>query len=128
MKVNKFIRKTLAVLLAVCMLVQLGGMSYAVGDNILSEVDGSIDCYSQLVANAIYGEDSTSDYIGIALANILCIFGHSWAQTHSITIEHRVWSTSPRCVRTTHRVDYCTRSGCNRMDLTLISQIAIVCC
>jgi hypothetical protein len=60
--------------------------------------------------------------------SIFCIFGHSMAQGTSRTIDHRFWSSSPRCRETIHRVDYCTRSSCNYMVLTQTSQRAITCC
>ena len=64
----------------------------------------------------------------ISPMSILCIFGHSMAQTTAITTEHRFFAASPRCRQTRHRVDYCTRSSCNYMILTQTSQRAIQCC
>jgi len=129
MKVKRMFRKSLAVLMAVSMLVQLGGMTYAVGDEEYTEiiVDCGVDCEkAQLIINAINGETST--YQAIAPASIFCIFGHNMAQTTAVEINHRVWSTSPRCRETRYRVNYCTRSSCNYVVTTLLTQGAIHCC
>jgi len=131
MKEKRKFQKVLAVLMALGMLLQLGGVSYAIDENDEADIDIVLECgmdcdKAQQIINALKGE--TSEFQGIAPMNILCLFGHSWKQTTSVTTEHRYWQNPTRCRRTTHRVDYCDRSGCNRMDLTLISQIAIVCC
>jgi hypothetical protein len=129
MKMKRMLRKSLAVLMAVSMLIQLGGISNAIGNEGYTEiiVDCGINCEkAQLIANLINGK--TSEFQGIAPANILCLFGHSWAQGTATEINHRFRTTAPRCRETIHRVDYCTRSGCNRMDLTQISQVFIHCC
>ena len=64
----------------------------------------------------------------ISPMNLLCIFGHSMSQGSSITTDHRYWATSPRCRETTHKVVYCTRSGCDYMVITQLTQMAIRCC
>lgn len=132
MKVKRMLRKSLAMLMAVCMAIQMGSMSFAASDEGYVEI--VVDCNGncekeQMVANIFSGETSTSEFVGIVpTANILCLFGHSWAEGRSIVIEHRYWATSPRCRQTTYRVDYCTRSGCDRLDLTQLTQIRISCC
>ena len=132
MKVKRKFHKVAAILMAVGMLFQLGGVSNAVDDEVFVEIvlECDVDCEkAQLIIDTLNGNThNNGEFTPIAPANILCLFGHSWAQTTARTIEHRIWSTTPRCRETIHRVDYCTRSGCNRMDLTLISQRAIHCC
>jgi hypothetical protein len=114
------------------MLVQLGGVSNAVDDKSYTEIviGCGVDCEkAQLIINALTGEPpAESAFVGISPANILCIFGHSWAQTTALETNHRFWTNPTRCRRVTYRVDYCTRSGCNRMDLTQLTVIALVCC
>jgi hypothetical protein len=133
MKAKKMFRRPLATLLAIVMFIQLGGMTFAAGDEVSVEIVFScdIDCQkAQLIANLLLGEPATSDgFIGISPASITCtLFGHSMAQTNSITTEHRFFPNAPRCRRTTHRVDYCTRSNCDHAIMTLISQVAMHCC
>lgn len=64
----------------------------------------------------------------ISPMNLLCIFGHSLSEGRAITTDHRYWATSPRCRETTHKVVYCTRSGCDYMVITQLTQMAIRCC
>jgi len=126
---KKIFRKSLATLMVVCMLIQLGGVSNAVGDEGYTEiiVGCGVDCEkAQLIVDLINGENST--YQTIAPTNILCLFGHSWAVGYATHIEHKYWQNPTRCRETFYRVDYCNRSGCNRMDLTQLTQGPIICC
>jgi len=129
MKVRKMFLKPLAILMAVFMLIQLNSVVVVAEDEIFNEiVIEGFDCFQkmQLITGILNGE--TSNFQGIAPTSVLCIFGHSMAKGQSITTEHRVWISAPRCRRTTHRVDYCTRNGCSYMVLTQLSQVRIPCC
>jgi len=132
MKVKRAFRKALAVLMAVCMAVQLNGISFAAGYEKYSEIiiDCGVDCEkTQLIMNVINGEiPGNSEFMSITPTNILCVFGHSWANTVAMYIEHRHWQNPTRCRRTIYDVKYCTRSGCDRVDMTQTSQSAIICC
>ncbi|MDR2572486.1 MAG: hypothetical protein LBD23_19620 [Oscillospiraceae bacterium] len=130
MKVRKMFLKPLATLMAVCMLAQLSSVSFAVENDAFTEivVEGVDGQKTQLIADTITGKNSTSTFQAISPASILCIFSHSMAQTTARETNHRFWATAPRCRQTTYRVDYCTRSSCNHMILTQISQSRISCC
>jgi hypothetical protein len=131
MKVKRMFRKSLAFLMVALMVIQLGGMSFSVSDEGYTEIIivCDVDCdKSQLIIDLLNAETSTSAFNGIAPASIFCLFGHSMAQTTAVEINHRFWATSPRCRQTTYRVDYCTRSSCNHLVATQLTQIRIICC
>jgi len=125
-----FLRSVAALMIA-CMLVLTGGgftmgevaVDVAINDG-FTEIIVDVDCCEneQQIIALLNGEELMTPM------SILCIFGHSMAQTTAVTIEHRFWAASPRCRQTTHRVNYCTRSGCNHMVLTQLSQVRIHCC
>jgi len=126
MKTKKMFRKPLAILMALCMFIQLGGASFAVSDKVTVEViiDCAVDCQkAQLITDALIGE--INGFIGITPASSC---SHTMAVTSARTIEHCVWSTAPRCRQTTYKVDYCTKSNCNYTVMTQIGQGAIHCC
>ncbi|MCL2637554.1 MAG: hypothetical protein FWD48_04205 [Oscillospiraceae bacterium] len=123
---KKVFRRPLAVLMAMLMFIQLGGASFAVSDEVTVEV--IIDCAvgsqkAQLITDMLIAE--ANGFISITPASSC---NHTMAVTGAITIEHRVFPTTPRCRQTSYRVDYCTRSGCNHTIMTLIGQKAIFCC
>jgi hypothetical protein len=114
--------------MAVFMAIQMGATVIAEDEVIIEIVVEAVDCCQKekLIINALNGDDS--GFQAIAPMSIFCLFGHSMAQTTSITTEHRYWAAAPRCRRTTHRVDYCTRSSCNYVVMTQLSQNRITCC
>jgi hypothetical protein len=125
---KKMLLKSLVAFIVACMLVlTFGGFvaNEVTQDEgfteiiICDEIDS--DKAQQIIA-LLNGDDLMSPI------SVFCIFGHSLAETRAITIEHRFWSTSPRCRETVHRVVYCTRSSCNHMVLTQLSQRRILCC
>ena len=122
--------KPLAVLMAVCMLFQLGGVSIAFDEVYVEyEVFGIDDeLKAQQIINAISGQNSGSTYEGISPASVLCIFAHSLAQSTVRETTHRVWSAQPRCRQITYRVNYCTRSSCNHIVYTQTGNARISCC
>lgn len=128
MKIRKRFLKPIAIFMAITMLVSLGSMS-AANDNTEVEiiVCDSVECpqKQQLIIDTVNGENGT---IGISPASILCIFGHNLATTNARVITHRHWTTAPRCREVSHRITYCTRSGCNYSVSTVISDIRISCC
>jgi hypothetical protein len=117
--------KSLAVFMAACMFVMIGSGFTAGNDEGFTEivVEG-VDCCQkeQQIIDAINGEEL------IAPMNILCLFGHSMAQGTAVITDHRFWATSPRCRQTTYRVNYCTRSSCNHIVYTQLTQSRIPCC
>jgi hypothetical protein len=130
MKVRKTFLKPIAILMAVCMLFQLIGVAIAEGEEGFTEIIvEDVDCQTeQLIIDMINGEATTSDSQAINPSSILCIFGHSTAQTTIREINHRHWATAPRCRDTTYNVTYCTRSSCNYIVMTVRSQNRIHCC
>jgi len=125
---NKAFLKSLAVFMVVCILVLTGGgftvREVAINDGFTEIiVYDEIDCdKAQQIIATLNGD------VLISPASVLCIFGHSMSQTTVIEINHRFWATSPRCRKTTHKVDFCTRNNCNYMVTTQLSQFRIQCC
>ena len=127
MKVRKLIGRPLAILMAVCLLSQTVGAveSTRESDRIQKDIvvsDGIDKEKAELIISAINGDEITTT------RNILCIFGHSTARGSAQETIHRQYASAPRCLRNTYDVVYCTRSGCNYMTFTLISQLRINCC
>ncbi len=59
--------------------------------------------------------------------NIICdIFGHNLTTTTAVEVTHNVYTTSPKCVRKTYNVEYCTR--CDYINKTLKSSVRISTC
>jgi hypothetical protein len=114
-----------AALMIACMFVLTGG-GFTARDEVTTEiVVKNVDCCekAQLIIDTINGEEIISP------RSITCFFlGHSLAQTLAIGIQHRVYASPPRCVETTYRVNYCTRSGCDYMTYTFLSERRIHCC
>jgi hypothetical protein len=140
-RARKLVLKPIAVLMTVCMLVSMFSVAGAanerggslVFDDYRSEFIFSDDIdfqTAQLIANSISGESAllNSGSSLIAPASILCLFGHSLAQTTVRQVEHNVWAASPRCRETVYNVTYCTRSSCSHIVYTVRSQARIVCC
>ena len=126
MESRKMFSKFVAVVMAVCVFV--GFSTSATGETRIFGtkeivINGDVDKEkSQLIIDAINGEGIISP------RNILCIFGHSLTRTTVVEINHRYYSTAPRCRRVTYDVTYCTRSGCGYINYTVISTVAIHCC
>jgi hypothetical protein len=122
---KKVFLRSLAVFMVACMFVLTGGGFTVAKDEIFVEivVEGDIAREkAQLIIATLNGEEIISP------RSILCLIGHSMAQTTAIYTEHRVWPNAPRCRRTTYRVDYCTRSSCNYIVYTQTSVMAVHCC
>ena len=129
MKVRKRFLKSLAIFMAVSMLVSLGSISGATTDEPEIEIiiPDEVDCEKmQLIINTIKGNSSGT--IGISPASLLCIFGHSTTTTTVFAVTHRHWATAPRCREQIYRITYCTRSGCNYSVGTITSDGRIPCC
>lgn len=127
MKVREMLFKFLAIIMMVSMLVSMAG---AVSENTRVSrpnveiiIDDAIDYEkAQLIIATINGDEIISP------RSILCVLGHSKAQTSALGAEHRVWSTSPRCRETIYDVTYCKRSGCDYVVYTIRSQTRVTCC
>lgn len=63
----------------------------------------------------------------VEACSILCtLLGHEIESSTVAVITHKVYSTDPRCVRKTYRVESCTR--CDYSSKTLKSSVYISCC
>ncbi len=51
---------------------------------------------------------------------------HTYKNTQSNTIKHKVYTSQPRCMKTLYSVDVCTK--CNSVKMTKISETRIFCC
>ena len=131
---KRAILRTLACFMAISMFVLVvGGFTFAdtdkIGELLVSgyETDivvEDIDCEytEQAIIDILNGE------VLITPNSIFCLFGHNISTGTALVTEHRVWSSSPRCRRTTYRVEHCTRSSCNYMTMTQTTQVRITCC
>ena len=123
MKVKRMFAKPIAILMAVCMVIQLNGVVTAesVSNDIV--VTGVTDEQKvQLITDTINGEILISPF-GIA-----CLFGHSTAKGIAYETNHCYYTTAPKCRRTTYDVTYCTRSSCNYIVYTQIGATARISC
>jgi hypothetical protein len=126
-----FLRSVAALMVACMFVLTFGGFTMgevavdvAINDGFTEIIVDGVECCEkeQQIIALLNGEELMSPM------SILCIFGHSVAQTTAVEINHRFWAASPRCRQTTYRVNYCTRSGCNHMVLTQLTQSRIQCC
>lgn len=128
------VMKAISFILVTCMLLPVSvfaseaetSNSYTfVYDERTIEIDAAGITYEQakLIADGIaYGNSEASTY------GIFCIFGHDIATTYAKETTHKEYADSPRCVRRTYRVDYCTRSSCSYSEATLTSIVRLPCC
>jgi len=94
-------------------------------DNIeYSSKDIPAEKLEQIVEN-MYG---ISDDDPVDRGNLLCIFGHNKANGTTKTIEHKYYSTIPKCKETLAFIEYCTRSGCDYFVVINQSVNKIFCC
>ncbi|MCL2109173.1 MAG: hypothetical protein FWH20_07505 [Oscillospiraceae bacterium] len=120
MKVRKIFWRVFAILMIVCMLTQTVG---AVGNTEYIIADCEISAEkAQLIIDLISGAEIEPT------RNIMCLYGHSTAQTSATSIQHGASAAAPRCLRSTYDVYYCTRPGCNFSMRILVSQAWIHCC
>ena len=101
-----------------------GVYTFIYGDKTI-EVDSEGLTYdqAQIIADRIaYKDEEVSTY------GIFCLFGHKIETTYAIETHHNEYSTAPRCVRRTYRVDYCSRSSCSYSEATMTSEIRVACC
>ena len=126
MKSRKMFLKPLAILMTVCFLVQTVVAEENRRNDTQKEIVVSGDVEKekvQLIIDTINGEEIIS-----TRSNVLCLFGHSLAQTRAYETTHRYYAAAPRCLQVTYDVTYCTRSGCNYAVYTEIGRIRIYCC
>ena len=123
---KKCLLKSIATIMAICMLISLGSMSAANNEpKVEIIVCDSIECPQkrQLLIDVVSGGTG-----GISPANLLCLFGHNTTTTTVFAVTHNAFATSPRCREQVYRIIYCTRNGCNYNVGSLISDARIQCC
>ena len=74
----------------------------------------------QIANHMVYGDNGASTYAWCWLT------GHDYVTERVITIEHKVYAESPRCVKRIYSVETCTK--CDHLEETLVSTVCIVCC
>ena len=128
----------LCFVIAVCLMLSLLVISgYAVNEteSVFYYSDREIQVLSsdnlsysdmKFIADSIaYGDD---DAPTTSVQGIACIFGHKLTNTTVVETVHNAYSTSPKCVRNTYSVEYCTRSSCDYINRTLICSTRIAGC
>lgn len=71
----------------------------------------------------VYGntnEESSTTYAWCWLT------GHDLTYESVIEIQHKVSATTPRCLKTTYKVETCSK--CDHMEITTLSSTYIICC
>ena len=127
MKMRKMFLKPVSFIVLFCLLLQTVGAVTATRTNenthkefvFEREIDRE---KAQLIIDYLNGEEVVEP------RSILCIFGHSLATSTVYETTHRYWAVSPRCIRVTYRVTYCTRSSCTYSAYTVLSDARLVCC
>ena len=77
------------------------------------------------IFNVMFGVESSAT---AQPASIFCLFGHSISTGTMTATQHNVYSSNPRCSRTTAFVELCTRSGCSYFSVISESTVRIGCC
>lgn len=77
----------------------------------------------EIIANALVGNNDTS----VQPYGLGCtLFGHDYAYTTVNVVEHKIFPTSPRCMKYTYDVTYC--EDCDYTEETLVTKANIYCC
>ena len=82
----------------------------------------------QYIADYIAGANENDVNSETTPYGILCIFGHSLKTTYATETTHNVYSTSPKCVENTYKVEYCTRSSCDYISKELVDSYRTSAC
>lgn len=68
-----------------------------------------------------------TEYTAVQPRNVLCdLFGHNMDTDETYAYEHKVYSSSPRCIKYTYNYDTCTR--CGYSEEYLVSSERFDCC
>lgn len=71
----------------------------------------------------VYGTTNTDNTTTYAWC---WLTGHEYQYEYVYAVEHKASATTPRCLKTTYRVETCTK--CDHMEMTEISSTYIICC
>ena len=125
-------KKILVIML--CAILAINCAAFSVGDGLYDyiiddthttvEFDSdsvlSAEKQQQIADHMVYGDDGASAYAWCWLT------GHNIVNERVITIEHKVYAESPRCVERIYSVETCTK--CDHLEETLVSTACIICC
>lgn len=65
----------------------------------------------------------------VSICGLSCsLFGHSLTTSSATETQHNAYSTSPKCLKKTYKVEYCTRSSCDYITKELISSVRTSAC
>ncbi len=107
-----------------------GGISYRFGDvEVLFDSTSALSAEQrEAIAGVLAGVSEDGSVNGGATTyGLTCtLFGHKLESEIVVTIEHKVYPTSPRCLRTVYEVFHCTR--CDYVESNFVSSIYLVCC
>lgn len=131
-------KKTVSFIMAMCLLIcgcSLTGSAADAKSNVFYYKDNTVEVtvlgddisYDKMkqIADCVAGVE---DDDGVSECGIACIFGHKLETTTSTSVTHNAYTTSPKCVKNTYSVEYCTRSSCDYSSKTLISSTRIATC
>ena len=128
MKINKFLSLILALATLLCAVIIPANAAEA--DTIehieIYIENGNISEETKEKIIAFYTNGSEAKE-GVATYGLTCtLFGHKIESSTVTTINHKIRSTSPRCLEKTYDYESCTR--CDYESSTVISQEYITCC
>ena len=82
----------------------------------------------QYIADFVANVDSVSGDETATYALMCTLFGHSLTSSSATETQHNAYSTSPKCLKKTYEVEYCTRSSCDYITKELISSVRTSAC
>lgn len=125
-------KKTISYIMALCLILSattFGSNASVINDNIFYYGDNK----EVVIENENISRDKMrfiADYVAegddaiyeneIDTCGILCIFGHDLTTSSATETTHNAYSTSPKCLVKTYKVEYCTRSSCDYISKELI--------
>ncbi len=130
------VKRRLVGLIAACTILggaTVSGSALDMSNNVFTYGDTEIvientdiaDDKMQYIADYIAGEVNDD---GVSTCGILCIFGHDIETTQATQTTHNKYTTSPKCERSTYRVESCQRSSCDYIKKELIKTTRISAC
>lgn len=79
---------------------------------------------ADFVANDISDSKDETSICGLTCS----LFGHSLTSSSATETQHNAYTTSPKCLKKTYKVNYCTRSSCDYITKELISSVRTSAC
>lgn len=128
MKINKLLSLILALATLLCAVIIPANATEANTNEhieiIIENENISEETKEKIIAFYTTGGEEKD---GVATYGLTCtLFGHKLESSAVTTINHKVRSSSPRCLKKTYNYESCTR--CDYENSTLITSSYIVCC